>query len=111
MSKKIKVGNAEIEKADYDYFSLLYSKMPKEYVVADLVSKCADYYRLLCSYQDLEVKLQQKENIIEEVREYIDNHQLVFKLSGKKQIKEWFVMFYKELLEILNKEKNNGTDN
>ena len=33
--------------------------------------------------------------------EYINNHQLVFELSSKKQIAYWFDMFYKELLEIL----------
>lgn len=104
MSKKIKVGNAEIEKADYDYFSLLYSKMPKEYVVADLVSKCADYYRLLCSYQDLEVKLQQKENIIEEVREEMENAKHISVDDSKAIIKH-----EKRLLEILEKEnEENG---
>lgn len=56
-------------------------------------------------YNQLKSQLQQKENIIKEAREYIDNHQLVFELSSKKQIKEWFGMFYKELLEILDKEK------
>lgn len=41
--------------------------------------------------------------IIKEVREYINNHQLVFEMSSKKQIAYWFDMFYKELLEILDK--------
>ena len=95
MSKKIKVGNAEVNKADYDYFSLLYSKMPKEYVVADLVSKCEDYYRLFSSYQDLEVKLQQKENIIEEVRKYIKN------IPDDEFVES---EHFTELLEILDKE-------
>ena len=71
MSEKIKVGNAEIEKINYDYFSLLYSKMPKEYVVADLVSKCENYDELYKSYEKTQIELRQKENIIKEVREYI----------------------------------------
>lgn len=44
--------------------------------------------------------------IKKEVREYINNHQLVFEMSSKKQIAYWFDMFYKELLEILDKEVN-----
>lgn len=71
MSEKIKVGNAEVDKANYDYFSLLYSKMPKEYVVADLVSKCENYDELYKSYEKTQIELQQKENIIKEVREYL----------------------------------------
>ena len=41
---------------------------------------------------------------IDKAIEYINNHQLVFELSSKKQISDWFDMFYKELLEILDKE-------
>ena len=73
MSEKIKVGNAEVEKANYDYFLSQYSKMPKEYVIADLVSKCENYGRLYNAYEKLEVKKIQKENIIKEVREYVNN--------------------------------------
>ena len=36
--------------------------------------------------------------------EYINNHQLVFETSSKKQIEDWFDMFYKQLLEILKGE-------
>ena len=72
MSEKIKVGNAEVEKATYDYFLLQYSKMSKEYVIADLVSKCEDYGRLYNAYEKLEVKKIQKENIIKEVREFVE---------------------------------------
>lgn len=93
MSEKIKVGNAEVEKENYDYFSLMYEKMPKEYVVADLVSKCEDYDKLYKNYEmkDLQIEeirkelinqdkyigklkegyanqLHQKENIIKEVK-------------------------------------------
>lgn len=53
--------------------------------------------------ETLQTQLQQKENKIKEVREYINNHQLVFEMSSKKQIAYWFDMFYKELLEILDK--------
>lgn len=53
MSEKIKVGNAEIEKTNYDYFLLQYFKMSKEYVIADLVSKCEQYGRLYNSYEKI----------------------------------------------------------
>ena len=42
-------------------------------------------------------------NSIKEAIDYINNHQLEFELSSKKQIAEWFDMFYKEVLEILYK--------
>ena len=63
------------------------------------------------SLRDLQIEnlynlFQQKENILKEVREYINSHQLVFEISSKKQIAYWFDMFYKELLEILDKEVN-----
>lgn len=48
-------------------------------------------------------KCKQLENIRKEVTEYINNHQLVFRLSSKKQIENWFDEFYKDLLNILNK--------
>ena len=39
---------------------------------------------------------------IDEAVEYIQNHQLVFELSSKKVISQWFDMFYKDTLNILN---------
>ena len=39
---------------------------------------------------------------IEKAVEYIQNHQLVFELSSKKVISQWFDMFYKDTLNILN---------
>lgn len=126
MSEKIKVGNAEVEKANYDYFSLMYEKMPKEYVVADLVSICEDYDKLYKNYEikDLQIEeirkelinqdkyigklkeeyanqLQQKENIIKEVREYIEEHYTV-----KKEENTYMTEDTKGLLEILDKEVN-----
>lgn len=71
MSEIIKIGNAEIEKSNYNYFSTLYSKIPKEYVIADLVSKCEEYNRLYKSYEELEVKEMQKDNAIDKALEYI----------------------------------------
>lgn len=61
----MKVGNAEVEKANYDYFSFMYEKMPKEYVVADLVSKCEDYDKLYKNYEmkDLQIEEIRKELI------------------------------------------------
>ena len=94
MSEKIKVGNAEVDKANYDYFSLLYSKMPKEYVVADLVSKCENYDELYKSYEKIQIELQQKENIIKEVREYC-----LDKAKGRLER-----TLYDDILEILDKE-------
>lgn len=98
MSEKIKVGNAEIEKANYDYFLSQYSKMPKEYVIADLVSKCEDYGRLYNAYEKLEVKKIQKENIIKEAREYIEKYLIQNDISNQD-----YQDRYKELLEILDK--------
>lgn len=72
MSEIIKVGNAEVDKASYDYFSLQYSKMPKEYVVADLVSKCEDYEKLYNAYEKTQIELQQKENIIKDIKAQLD---------------------------------------
>ena len=98
MSEKIKVGNAEIEKANYDYFSLLYSKMPKEYVVADLVSKCENYDELYKSYERTQIELQQKENIIKEAIEYHDN--CVNNLLDLDKIDENERLAYKVAYEI-----------
>lgn len=55
-------------------------------------------------------KLEQLENIRKDAIEYINNHQLVFRLSSKKQIESWFDEFYKDLLNILNKGDNNVKD-
>ena len=65
MSEKMKVGNAEVEEANYDYFSFMYEKMPKEYVVADLVCKCEDYDKLYKNYEmkDLQIEEIRKELI------------------------------------------------
>lgn len=53
--------------------------------------------------KDLQQKVEQLQNIRKEAIEYINNHQLVFRLSSKKQIENWFDEFYKDLLNILNK--------
>ena len=54
-------------------------------------------------------RLQQENKQLKEDKkkaiEYIQNHQLVFEISSKKQISYWFDMFYKDLLEILGSEK------
>lgn len=74
MSEIIKIGNAEIEKSNYNYFSSLYSKIPKKYVIADLVSKCEEYNRLYKSYEKLEVKEMQKDNALLDIKELQDNY-------------------------------------
>lgn len=56
----------------------------------------------------LQQKVEQLENTRKEAIEYINNHQLVFRLSSKKQIENWFDELYKDLLKILNKGDNNG---
>lgn len=48
-------------------------------------------------------EIERLHSIIKEAREYVHNHQLVFETSSKKQISDWFDMFYKQLLEILDK--------
>lgn len=47
-------------------------------------------------------ELQDYKSRTEKAVEYIENHQLVFELSSLVQIKEWFDMFYKDTLNILN---------
>lgn len=41
---------------------------------------------------------------IDKAIEYIHNDQLVFRLSSKKQIEDWFDDFYKDILDILKGE-------
>ena len=69
-------------------------------------SQSAIIQALSIDNSNLKNQLQQKDNIIKEVREYINNHQLVFELSSKKQIADWFNIFYKEVLKIMDKENN-----
>ena len=69
-----------------------------------------DLYYLEGTIEDLQQKAEQLENIRKEAIEYINNHQLVFRLSSKKQIENWFDEFYKDLLNILNKGDNNVKD-
>lgn len=57
----------------------------------------------MINYMNLQQKVEKLENIRKEVIDYINNHQLVFRLSSKKQIENWFDEFYKDLLNILNK--------
>lgn len=54
---------------------------------------------IINDYENTKNQLQQKENIIKEVREYIEKAGY---LQGNKILEE------KELLEILDKEKENG---
>ena len=100
MSEKIKVGNAEIEKANYDYFSLLYSKLSKECVIADLVSNCEEYNDLYKFYEKMQIELQQKENIIKEVKKYMKDN---IRVKLNEEFGE--TMQYKTIYEKLDKEK------
>ena len=61
---------------------------------------------MLEGIKDLQQKVEQLENIRKETIEYINNHQLVFRLSSKKQIENWFDEFYKDLLNTLNRGDN-----
>ena len=66
--------------------------------LTSLVNSCQEEIR------KLKTQLQQKENIIKEVREYIESH-----TDKLKTIRIPKIDFnYKELLEILDKEKHNG---
>ena len=55
---------------------------------------------------NLKLEIERLNTIIKEAKDYINNHQLVFELSSKKQIEDWFDMFYKQLLEILKGDKH-----
>lgn len=58
------------------------------------------------TYKDLLLEKQEEledyKSCCEKAVDYIQNHQLVFELSSKKVISQWFDMFYKDTLNILN---------
>ena len=62
--------------------------------------------RIIRYIYDEKAKVYELEEIISKTIEYIHNHQLVFELSSKEQIQEWFDKFYAELLNILRGEDN-----
>lgn len=82
------------------------------YSIMKIADERDEYIHLYEStLKDLDIAVKNKielENIRKEAIEYINNHQLVFRLSSKKQIENWFDEFYKDLLNILNKGDNNG---
>lgn len=74
----------------------------KDKELEKLKTKTKEQSLLLIDYQDMEQKLEDYKSRIEKAVEYIQNHQLVFELSSKKVISQWFDMFYKDTLNILN---------
>lgn len=73
-----------------------YEKLEQENKqLEDLLHKANDE---VISYTNCCIDLKEK---IDNAIEYIQNHQLVFEISNKKQIAYWFDMFYKDILEIL----------
>lgn len=79
-----------------------FRKITKEYAEM-YFTKGIDSTKIFKYVDELEKKVEQLENIRKDAIEYINNHQLVFRLSSKKQIENWFDEFYKDLLNILNK--------
>ena len=100
----------ELTRQDYekilDYFNRV--KQEKEHyknkTLNNLYMKDFGGEKVFCleddkeTYRDMIFELQER---IDRAIKYIENHQLVFQDSSKKEIDEWFKMFYKELLNIL----------
>ncbi len=61
-----------------------------------------DLNLLLDYITNLQQENERLKSRIEKAVEYIQNHQLVFELSSKKVISQWFDMFYKDIIDILN---------
>ena len=59
------------------------------------------------TYEEIYEANYEMAKIINQAIEYIDNHQLVFKLSTMEQIKSWYDKLYKTLLDILKGSDSN----
>lgn len=109
MSEKIKVGNTEVEKANYDYFLLMYEKMPKEYVVADLVSKCEDYDKLYKNYEMKDLQIQEMR------KELINNEEYIGKIKKEynKEIERLhsIIKEVREEIRIYEEQSKDGVTN
>ena len=93
MSEEIK----EVHIKTYDEWLKYYKNATKEQVIEDLTQDVKYFADAVKDIKDLQDRLQQKENIIKEAREYIERmEKLHFDYSYEKQ----------ELLEILDKEVN-----
>ena len=56
---------------------------------------------LITKYLFLEQQCKKQKEVIDRIKEYIQNHQLVFKDSTLEEIEEWFNQFYIDVLDIL----------
>lgn len=50
---------------------------------------------------ELEQQCKKQKEVIDRIKEYIQNHQLLFKDSTLEEIEEWFNQFYIDVLDIL----------
>lgn len=58
-------------------------------------------YAITDFMMDLEQQCKKQKEVIDRIKEYIQNHQLVFKDSTLEEIEEWFNQFYIDVLDIL----------
>ena len=82
--------------------------MNKEYKNIDYrvkyFDKCVEADKIKRKYEKVVRRNERKQKNIDKAIQYIHNHRLVFELSSKEQIQEWFDKFYAELLNILRGE-------
>lgn len=57
--------------------------------------------KLINEIKVLEQQCKKQKEVIDRIKEYIQNHQLVFKDSTLEEIEEWFNQFYIDVLDIL----------
>lgn len=65
-----------------------------------------ELYELCNELLDVDADCMLLQRKIDKAIEYIQNHQPVFKLNTKRQLKEMYDEFYKNILEILGDKEN-----
>lgn len=79
--------------------------IPEE-MMKELKNKMSYEEAIMC-FMDTLIDLEYRQSRIDKAIDYINNHQLVFQDSTKKEINEWFRTYYKELLDILKGSDSN----
>lgn len=71
----------------------------------DELTTAIDRLKKVPNYDDLLKENNKLSKALLDIKEYIDNHQLVFELSNLKQTKEWFDELYSYVNKTVNKAK------
>jgi predicted aldo/keto reductase-like oxidoreductase len=76
---------------------------PIYYSVESKTNGYIDYYDVIeiLNIDDLYEQVKKQKEVIDRIKEYIQNHQLVFKDLTLEEIEEWFNQFYIDVLDIL----------